>query len=578
MNSEWSFPLSVIVMINSLLRCSMAAVLCLCASLALAAPDTIYLGGPILTMEPATPVVEALAITKDRISAIGSRVQVSATKNAQTRIIDLHGKFLLPGFIDAHGHFPVGAMLGRSMVSIQSPPVGTLNTIAELIARLGERAQQTPKGQWVQGAGYDDTLLSEKRHPTRDDLDLASLEHPIYIMHVSGHVAVANSLALKLAGVTKGKAPPTGGKIRIDASSGEPNGILEESSMGLVTALLPKMSDADMQAAIDADSVQYLSKGVTTAQNGAASVDDIRHLVAAQQQNRLPIRVDIWPQMQLRIASLDQSPQLAAPPGQDFIRYTANKGFADGSIQAFTGYLSVPYHSHVDEPVEYRGYPRAARETLSAQVMRLHKAGYQVAIHANGDAAIEDVMFAYAQAQDASRRADARHIVVHAQMARDDQLDEMKRLGVIPSFFNLHVYYWGDRHRDIFIGPDRAERISPMRSAIDKGLTITLHADTPVVPMDPLMIVWSAVNRLTSGGSLLGPEQRISALEALQAITINAAYQGFAEKDKGSLAVGKLADFVILNENPLTVPPAKIREIAVEQTIVGGQVVWSRQK
>ena len=565
-------------MIHSLLRCSLAAVFCVCASLSLAAPDTIYLGGPILTMEPTTPLVEALAVTKGRISALGGRDQVIATKSATTRIVDLRGKALLPGFIDAHGHFPFGAMLGRSMVSLQSPPVGTLNSIAELIAQLRARAQQTPKGQWVQGAGYDDTLLAEKRHPTRDDLDLASRDHPIYIMHVSGHVAVANSIALKMAGISKDKAPPQGGKIRIDAGSGEPNGILEESSMGLVAALLPKMSDADMRTAIETDSVQYLSKGVTTAQNGAASADDIRHLVAAQQDNRLPIRVDIWPQMQLRIASLDQGSQLAPPPGQDFIRYTANKGFADGSIQALTGYLSVPYHSHGDEAADYRGYPRAPRETFAAQVVRLHEAGYQVAVHANGDAAIDDVLFAYAQAQDAAPRPDARHIVVHAQMARDDQLDEMRRLGVIPSFFNLHVYYWGDRHRDIFLGPDRAKRISPMRSAIDKGLIITLHADTPVVPMDPLMIVWSAVNRLTSSGAQLGPEQRISAPEALQAITINAAHQGFAEKEKGSLAVGKLADFVILSENPLAVSPAKIREIAVYQTIVGGKVVWSRQK
>ncbi|MBL8631515.1 MAG: amidohydrolase, partial [Rhodospirillaceae bacterium] len=497
-----------------------------------------------------------------------------ATKDPETKVVDLAGKTLLPGFIDAHGHFPFGAMVSITSVDLQSPPVGTLKSIPELIARLKDRAAKTPKGQWIQGAGYDDTLLAEKRHPTRADLDQVSPDHPIYLMHVSGHMAAVNSMALKLAGITKDTQAPTGGKFRTDDATQEPNGVLEESAMFVVAKLLPKISDDQMKAAITRGSQDYLSVGVTTAQNGAATPDDIRHLQTAQAIQALPIRVDVWPQMQFRIAALDKNEPFAPPPDQDLIRFTANKGFADGSIQAFTGYLGMPYHSHGTHEDDYRGYPRAPRETLTQQVVRLHKAGYQVAVHANGDAAIDDLLFAYKKAQDEMPRPDARHIVVHSQMARDDQLDTMKALGVIPSFFNLHVYYWGDRHRDIFIGPERASHISPMRTAIDKGLTITLHADAPVVPMNPLMIVWSAVNRITSSGVVLGPDQRISVAEALKAITLNAAYQGFAEVDKGSLAVGKLADLVILAENPLTVPPQHIKDIAVVETIVGGRSAW----
>ena len=539
-------------------------------------PEAIYFGGPILTMEREAPLAGAVAVTGNRITAVGAKAQVMATKGPTTRIVDLHGKTLMPGFVDAHSHFPIGGVLARTMVGLQSPPVGTLTKIDELIARLRERADNTPKGAWVQGAGYDDTLLAEQRHPTRADLDRASTGHPIYVMHVSGHIAVANSLALQMAGIVRGKAPPTGGKYRSDPTTGEPDGVLEESAMGPVAALLPKVAEADVQAAIVDEAAAYAARGVTTAQNGAATADDIQQLATALDQHRLPIRVDVWPVMPLRIAGLDTGTLLAPPPDQDFIRFAATKGFADGSIQAFTGYLSQPYHTHLQQEPTYRGYPRAAREALAAQVLQLHKAGHQIAIHANGDAAIDDVLFAYANAQNIAPRPDARHIVVHAQMARDDQLDEMKRLGVIPSFFNLHVYYWGDRHRDIFIGPERAARISPLRTAIDKDLTITLHADTPVVPMNPLMNVWSAVTRRTVGGAVLGPEQRIGVAEALRAVTINAAYQGFAEHDKGSIAAGKLADFVVLNENPMTVAPEHIRDIAVSQTIVGGKVVWDR--
>lgn len=540
-----------------------------------AAPDTIYLGGTIVTME-AGGAVEAVAVTGERISAVGKKSDVLKTKGPGTKVVDLKGMTMLPGFVDAHGHFPVGGLFSRVYVDLQSPPVGAITTMDELIARLRERAASTPKGAWIQGAGYDDTLLAEKRHPTRTDLDRVSPDHPIYIIHVSGHMAAANSAALKLAGITKDTPPPTGGKFRTDPVTGEPSGVLEETAMGAVAALLPKLTDADLRAAVIADTKAYLSQGVTTAQNGAAAPQDIRQLASALKDGALPIRVDVWPMFPVRIASMDKNEPLAAPPDQDFLRFTANKGFSDGSIQAFTGYLGQPYFTHADYDADYRGYPRGPRETLVEQVIRLHKAGYQLAIHANGDAAIDDVLYAYARAQEEAPRPDARPIVVHAQMAREDQLDKMKRLGVIPSFFNLHVYYWGDRHRDIFLGPERAARISPLRSAVDKGLTFTLHCDTPIVPMSPLMNVWSAVTRATGSGKVLGPEQRITAEEALRGVTINAAYQEFSEKDKGSVAVGKLADFAVLRENPLTIAPDRIRDIAVDRTIVGGKTVWSR--
>jgi predicted amidohydrolase YtcJ len=217
-----------------------------------------------------------------------------------------------------------------------------------------------------------------------------------------------------------------------------------------------------------------------------------------------------------------------------------------------------------------------AKDELIERVVRYHRAGWQVAVHGNGDASIDNILDAFAAAQQVQPRPDARHVIVHAQMARDDQLDRMKALGVIPSFFVLHTYYWADRHRQIFLGPERTARISPTRSALDRGLRFTLHADTPVVPMHPLRIVWSAVNRRSTGGAAIGPEQRVDAMQALRAVTIDAAFQHFEENEKGSLEPGKLADLVILERSPLE-DVEHIDQIRVTETIIGGRSAFRAQ-
>ena len=221
---------------------------------------------------------------------------------------------------------------------------------------------------------------------------------------------------------------------------------------------------------------------------------------------------------------------------------------------------------------------RALQVTLVKMVEKAHHAGYQIAIHGNGDAAIDDIIYAFEQAQEEYPRVDARHRIEHCQMVREDQLDKMKMLGITPSFFAGHVYYWGDRHREIFMGPERAARISPLKSSVVRRIRFTVHDDTPVTPVDPLQLVWVAVNRLTKSKKVLGPQQRIDIKEALRAITIDAAWQNFEEELKGSIEVGKLADFVILAENPLAVKAANIKDIAVLETIVGGQTVYKRRE
>lgn len=554
--------------------------LCLAVSQASAQadnPDLILTNGVVVSLmeSDSGEKGDAIAVTGDRISAIGTTAEISTLAGPNTKTIDLDGYAVLPGFIDAHGHFPSSGLIEKHFVDLNSPPIGNVTTIDEMVALLAAKAVVTPKGEWIQGRGYDDTLITEMRHPTRWDLDRASTEHPIYIGHISGHLSVANSVALELAGITRDTPQPFGGKVRKDPATGEPNGVLEEPpAMGQVGNLLPEFSEADMIDAIEIAANAYAAVGVTTAQQGATGPKGADIFVKAYTQGRLPIRVHVWPVLQAMAALVNNGGALDHPDTDGMVTYRSVKGFADGSIQGYTGYLSQPYHSHNHNDPRYRGYPRMDKDALADQITTVHKAGYQIAVHGNGDAAIDDVLYAFEKAQAESPRQDPRHIVIHAQMAREDQLDRMQALGIIPSFFNLHTYYWGDRHWDIFMGPERAARMSPAASAVERKMPYTLHADTPVVPMEPLRIVWSAVNRLSSGGRLIGGAQRISIRDALKGITTHAAYQAFEEKDKGTIEVGKLADLVVLERNPLTVPPLELADIQVMRTMVGGRTVF----
>jgi hypothetical protein len=545
------------------------ALLAIIAWSALGAPGrTVYLGGPILTMDADDRIVEALAVDGERIAAVGSEAELRRwAEEHGARVVELEGKALLPGFIDAHGHFP-GSGITEVFVDLNSPPIGDVERIDDLVALLSERASETGAGEWILGIGYDDTLLEERRHPTRRDLDRASTEHPIAVLHISGHLASVNSAGLDALGFDADTPDPEGGLIRRDPATGEPDGVLEETAMqGFQSDMAPGMLDAVriLRAAVR----DYLAQGVTTAQSGAVDGTVLGGMSLMSRLGMVPLRLILWPLPETADAIL--AGELEAPDGDPLrVRVGAVKLITDGSIQGYTGYLSEPYHVPPGDDPEYRGYPRIPRDELFELVARYHAAGLQLAMHGNGDASIEDILDAYEQAQRDHPREDARPIVIHAQMTRDDQLDRMAELGVIPSFFSLHTYYWGDRHRNVFMGPERAARMSPAAGARDRGIRFTIHADTPVVPMEPLRLVWSAVNRKTRSGFVVGPEQRISVMQALRAVTIDAAYQHFEEGDKGSLEPGKLADLVILSRSPLD-DPATIDQIEVVETIIGGR-------
>jgi predicted amidohydrolase YtcJ len=533
------------------------------------APDVAYVNGTVITMDGATSTAEAVAVNDGRITAVGSTADIRKLASAATRVVDLQGQTMLPGFIDAHSHFPGSGTSALYSVNLSSPPLGPINNVNDMIAALKAKAAQTPKGGWIRGGGYDQTLLTEGRHPTRQDLDRASTEHPIFITHASGHLSVANTLAFKLAGITKASPQPKGGVIQKDPKTGELTGLLEESG-NLVGRLVPGLTDDQQQAAIKWAVEDYASNGVTTATLAGGGVSQA--LQAASKAGVLSFRI-------VAMGRFPNEPSALAPAklvGDEMLKTGLTvKMVHDGSIQGFTGYLSKPYHTVYNNDATYRGYPRESREELIDRVKALNRAGYQIAIHGNGDEAIEDILVAYREALKDTPRTDHRWRIEHAQMTREDQLDTIKELGVSPSFFVSHTYFWGDQHRDIFQGPERGAHISPLASARKRGIRFSIHLDSAVTPMRPLQAVWSAVNRITRTGKVLGPDQAIAPIDALRAVTIDAAWQEHDDKIKGSIEPGKFADFVVLAENPLTVEPVRIKDIKVMQTIVGGKTIYT---
>jgi predicted amidohydrolase YtcJ len=528
-------------------------------------PDGLWVNARVLTLDPSDRIADAVAVSHGRIAAVGSLAEVRAQLPGAPEI-DLEGASLIPGFVDAHSHVGMVGQLATQQADLNSPPIGTVETMDQLIAKVRERVDVSAADAWVLGRGYDDTLIAEGRHPTRHDLDRACATRPVVVFHISGHFASANSLALEKAGITASSEDPVGGVIRRE-DGGAPDGVLEESAMLPVFAVLPAGSDDERLEAFEHATRLYASRGITTAQHGMASSLDIADFDRGLALGRIPISVVVWPNI-VAMRELDSGTLAPESDGSRLV-IGAVKLFADGSIQGFTGHLCCPYHTPFKGQDDYRGYAAMPREQLAKFVTEIQASGRQIAVHVNGDAAIDDFLYAVDRAQQAHPRDDARPIAVHAQMTREDQLDEMQRLGVVPSFFVLHTYYWGDRHRDVFLGPERARRISPTRSAVNRGMRFTIHTDAPVVPMTPLLLLWAAVNRRTTSGEELGPDQCLSRLEALRATTIDSAWQLRLEHDRGSIEVGKRADFAVLSADPLD-ESVDVREIDVVKTVVEG--------
>lgn len=537
--------------------------------------DIIFTGKHIITVDKTTTGATAVAVRGDRILAVGEREAVMKHRSPATRLVDLGEHALLPAFIDAHGHISAQARL-LTFANLSPPPVGPVKNIVDIqnVLRRFLRDSKIPPGGWVVGFGYDDSLLAEGRHPDRDDLDAVSTDHPIFLMHASGHLGVANSMALAAIGISDRTADPPGGVIRRRKNSTEPNGVLEESAMWKAYSALPQPSQAETIQQIVAAEHYYASKGIATVQDGAASARDIANFKAAAKQGKLFLDIVSYALWTPGTSAMP-APELFGGYDNRF-RVGAIKLVLDGSPQGKTAYLSKPYY--VPPPgkgKDYRGYPAYPAEVVDQAVHDVLAHHIQLAAHANGDAAAEMLIDAVDKAWKSLPLSDPRVVMIHAQTVRDDQLDRMAQLGIMPSFFSAHTFFWGDWHRESVLGPARADRISPTGSALDRGIIFTVHNDEPVTPPIPIDLIWSTTSRRTRSGDILGPLQRVSAYEAIKAVTINGAYQYFEEGSKGSILPGKLADLVILSQDPLTMDHERIREINVLETFSHGRNVYT---
>jgi predicted amidohydrolase YtcJ len=539
--------------------------------------DAIYSGGPIITMNDAAPRAEAIAVKDGRIVAVGSNADLEKFKGAATRIIDLAGKTLLPGFIDAHGHV-FGSGLQAASANLLPAPDGEGNSIGQIqdLLRAFAETEASKKFNMILGFGYDDAQIAEKRHPIRADLDAVSKDTPVLLLHQSGHLGAMNSKALELAGITADTQDPSGGVIRREADGRTPDGVLEETAFMLaMVKVLPRFtSEQFAQIAIMGQDL-YIKHGFTTAQEGRATGPAHTTFTRLAEANQMKIDVVAY----LDMVFTDEPPEMRTPWRSETYRNRYRVGGIklnlDGSIQAKTGYLTQPYK--VPPPgaaTNYRGYETLPDKVIAAKVDKAYANGWQVLAHCNGDAAIDQFISAVRDAVAKHGMADRRSVAIHAQMARLDQLDAMKELGIIPSFFGMHCFYWGDWHRDETLGAARAEKISPANSALRRGMIFTQHHDSPVAQPSAIRVLSSVVTRRTRSGDILGADERIGVNDALKSVTIWGAYQTFEERTKGSLEVGKVADFVVLSADPFAVNIEDLDSLTVLETIKNGVSIY----
>lgn len=535
--------------------------------------EVIYYGGTIRTMTGRDCTVEGVAVAGDRIIACGSLAELEPLCGPGTKKINLGTGTMLPGFYDAHSHFAEAGVGLLNYVYLRCPPFGNVKTIDDCVETLKAALPSLAPGRTLIGAGFDHCGIAERRHLTRFDLDRVSDRLPVLVDNYTSHFLYMNTPALKIMGIGKDTPAPPGGIIYRD-EQGEPTGVLGEM------AVLPVWdsehfgflgTEEDKLLGIRESSKLYASKGITTANQGQGSSGGKELLEEALKKGYLNVRCIWWSSPEEAIHFAKNRIESYSP----MITLRGAKAFQDGSIQCATAYMTKPYYHVPEQPdPEYRGMPIHSREELLSIVRPVHNAGVPMYIHCNGDAAIDDVLYVYEQCQLDNPKPDIRHTAVHAQTARMDQLLKMKEIGVVPSFFVPCVYICGDVHMDTYLGPERCRHYNPIKTAFELGLNPTMHTDCPVIPPDPLISIWAAVTRQTYSGQIVGAEEAIDVYQALCASTINGARQNHEEALKGSIEAGKLADFVILEQDPMTIDPDEIKNIRILETIVGGSTVY----
>ncbi|MGI9161449.1 MAG: amidohydrolase [Mycobacterium sp.] len=550
--------------------------------------DVIYRGGTIITMVDERPRVEAIAVAGGRIIAAGSEQEVMSSKGDATVVVDLAGTTLLPSFIDSHGHF-MNAPQVVKWANVQGVPAGPITKVADFVPVLQAHVEKfaLKPGDWIIGYGYDRSNLAEARELTVDDLDPFFPDNPVMLIHSSNHGAVLNSAAFKKVGYDENTPTPPGGVIVRKPGTNVPAGFIMETAFLPIFANMPQPGEREMLNTLDEAQQIYARAGVTTCQEGATHAKDLRFLRKGAAEGLLYLDVVSLPFI-LEVPALvrEYSPDFSGAPMElpdesrdAFGTYTNHlklqgiKFALDGSPQGKTAFWTEPLLTGGPGGEQnWRGQPLFPPETVFKALAEVYSKGIQVFCHTNGDAAI-DMIIDGMRAAGVTAADDRRTVIVHSQCMRPDQMDAYVELGFSPSFFTAHTFYWGEEHL-ANLGPERAAFISPMATAISRGLHCSNHTDFSVTPMEPMRVMWSSIRRTSKKGTVLGPDERIDIWQALKSQTIEAAWQLFEENHKGTLEPGKLADLVILDANPLEVETDGLLDITVIETIKEGKTVY----
>ena len=543
---------------------------CLAAAQSKPVADLIVSNAKIWTVDPTHPKAEAVAVLGDRIIAVGANTEVATLRGPETRLIDAHGKLLLPGFNDAHVHFENGSM------DLDEVQLNDATSTEEFARRIRERVEKTPKGEWIQGGGWDETKWSPANPPTKELIDSFTPDTPVFVGRYDGHQALANSVALRLAGITAQTPDPPGGVIVHDAQ-GNPTGALKDAALSLVINVIPPLTHEQRMRIIKRGLAYAAQLGVTSVQDmNDESTDSFADIAAYDellQSGELTTRFYVA----AAISEWKKEADLGVRHsfGSPFLRIGALKGFADGSLGSRTAYFFDPYS---DDPnsVGLLGKQMHPLSQMQEWITSADAVRLQVCIHAIGDRAISTILDMYTEALKAHHGSERRFRIEHAQHMAAKDFDRFAQLDVIASVQPYQAIDDG-RWAEVRIGHDRASRTYAFRTFLNHGVHLAFGTDWDVAPLNPLLTIYAAVTRATlDGKNPKGwfPEQKLTVTEALQAYTMGSAYAEFQDKEKGSITPGKLADMVLLSDDILSIDPVKIRDAKVLQTIVGGKVVW----
>lgn len=529
----------------------------------------LFINGEVMTINPKEEIHSAVAVEGNRIIAVGSTEEILQWRNENSRIIDLNGRTLLPGFIESHIHITI---YGTNELSVSCKDT-SIQTISDLLKKLTERAKETPKGEWIRAWGFNDTTIADGRFPTKEELDAISADHPIMIVRACGHISAVNSYALKIASINKDTPDPEGGKIGRD-ENGEPNGLLLENAH-MQMFQIASFSREEIRKAHAVASEHFVQKGITSIHDATGyGISNIEALKEDTENGIIKQRVYAM------VGALNEAEKVVkhflasdvkTNDGNERFKYGPVKLFLDGSSSGPTVWTREPYDS---DPHNY-GIHYFSQEEIEELFIPAHQKGWQITAHAQGDAAIDMLLTCIEKANRLYPRKDSRHRIEHAGIAQQDLIERMKKEGVVPTPNPAFFYEYGNGYVKNY--GDRANGMYPLNSYIQKGVHAAIASDCPVTDFNPMRGIHSAITRKSPTGKVIGENERIGLLEAIRMYTWNGAYASFSEQETGSIETGKLADLIVLDRSILKADLDEIPAIRVECTMINGEMVYEEQ-